>query len=247
MEYNLELLKKEIQVILNRGWIKGEGKGTSSAGLTFESLIGKTVDNLEIPDYHGIEIKTKYATKHLYMTLFNATPDSFLFEIKRIHEKYGYPDKKNKNYKVFNVSIYGNTAITISEIYMMKLYVDQNLKQVVLKITDKNNYTTDTLTAWSFEIIHEKLVRKFQYLLFVKTERKWDKGDYYRYSKAILSKLKDFDEFLKLIESGDIRITFKISVFRSGKRIGQIHDHGTSFDIHEGAINKLFDTVYQLG
>ena len=56
-------------------------------------------------------------------------------------------------------------------------------------------------------------------------------------------KLKDFETFIDLIENGIIRISLKIGVFRTGKKIGQIHDHGTSFCIEEDNLDKLYDLI----
>lgn len=52
--------------------------------------------------------------------------------------------------------------------------------------------------------------------------------------------MKGFKEFLSLIEQGKIRINFKISVYREGERKGDTHDHGTSFEIQEENLQKLF-------
>lgn len=76
---------KDIQEIINNNkWVKAIGKGSSSVGITLESLLGKERENFEIPDYYGIEIKTKYSTWEEYVTLFSAVPDSYLFEIRRL-------------------------------------------------------------------------------------------------------------------------------------------------------------------
>ena len=56
-------------------------------------------------------------------------------------------------------------------------------------------------------------------------------------------KLKDFETFINLIEKGIIRISLKIGVFRTGKRVGKIHDHGTSFCIEENNLDKLYDLI----
>ena len=56
-------------------------------------------------------------------------------------------------------------------------------------------------------------------------------------------KLKDFETFINLIESGIIRISIKLSIFKEGPKKGKIHDHGTSFGIQEKDIDKLFDLV----
>jgi hypothetical protein len=53
--------------------------------------------------------------------------------------------------------------------------------------------------------------------------------------------LKRFEIFISLIESGTIRVNFKLNIKTNIEKMGQIHDHGTSFDILERDISKLYD------
>ena len=39
---------------------------------------------------------------------------------------------------------------------------------------------------------------------------------------------------------GKIRVKLKIGIYRDGPKKGQIHDHGTSFEIDEINIEKLY-------
>ena len=52
--------------------------------------------------------------------------------------------------------------------------------------------------------------------------------------------IKSFNKFIECIDKGYIIITFKIGYFKSGKRKGQIHDHGTGFSINYNDIGKLY-------
>src|SRR5574344_982858 len=91
---------KEIQKM---GYVPAVNNYNSGIGLTFEKLLGLSNNDLEIPDYNGIEIKTRRAYSKSFITLFNATPDGeYLFQIKRIKKKYGYYDMQEYKYKVFN-------------------------------------------------------------------------------------------------------------------------------------------------
>ena len=99
-------------------WVEGKSKGFGDAGITLEAILGKERENFELPDYQGIEIKTKYSTKESYITLFTAVPDSYLFEIKRIVREYGYPDSNYPEFKVFNLSLYGNRKNLIIIIFL---------------------------------------------------------------------------------------------------------------------------------
>ena len=67
--------------------------------------------------------------------------------------------------------------------------------------------------------------------------------EYFHYYKMTIYLLKNFDTFITLIEKGIIRVSFKINVFLSGPKKGKICDHGTSFDIRECDLHKLY-TIY---
>ena len=65
-------------------------------------------------------------------------------------------------------------------------------------------------------------------------------SDYYYYHTINFYKLRDFDTFINLIEKGIIEISFKIGYYKTGKRMGNIYDHGTDFSINIGNINVDF-------
>ncbi len=84
----------------------------------------------------------------------------------------------------------------------------------------------------------------FEIKRILETYSKFSYGyKYYKYKDYTIYKLKDFDTFIDLIESGDISINFCIDYFQNGKRAGDVHDHGTSFHIKCRSINKLFDKI----
>ena len=60
------------------------------------------VFNFEIPDFDGIEIKTRHSYSKAYITLFNAVPTGSNFhETKRLRDEYWYPCKNDKYLKEF--------------------------------------------------------------------------------------------------------------------------------------------------
>ncbi len=239
---DLKELIIKTEKIKEKGWIKSEIKGTAASGKTFEKALGIEKNNFEIPDYGEIEIKTKTNSKfYTYITLFSATPNSYLYEIKRIHELYSYPYYKDKDLNVFNMSIYSNKKVYGGNNHYFKLHVDYKKEQIVLHVFNNEGKIIDNNCAWSFSMIEEKVNRKLKYLLFVKAERKFEHNEvFFRYTKHQLYILKDFKTFIKAIEEGCIRVSFRINVFKDGYRYGQIHDHGTSFDIEEKNLEKIY-------
>lgn len=243
MENNFSSLYKKYKAIENLGWIKTKRSGTSGIGYTFECLIGKVEENFPIPDFQGIEIKTSRHNSWGKIHLFHATPDGdYLFPIKDILEKLGYPDKDFPEYKVFNYSINAKEYTNIGFGKKAKILIDKDKEKVYLLAKNKLNQNIDLHTSWSFKMLEERLDLKLKHLAIVKAQsKKENKTEYFKYDKIYFYKLKDFNTLIKLIECGKINITFMIGLHKSGKRFGQTHDRGTAFTIYEKDINLLYD------
>lgn len=235
-------LRNKFTNIKELGWIKSSKNGKGNIGLTFEELLGLSNNQFEIPDFDGIEIKTKRKNSTSYITLFSSTPDGPHFhEVERLKNKYGYPHSKCKEYKVLNNSIFANNKSKVGLFYYFKLNVDDNSKKIFLKIFDTKGNLIENEVFWYFDTLKEKLYRKLKILAFISADSKIiDKSEYFKYHNMEIYILKNFDTFIKLIETGVIRVSFKISVFLSGSKKGKIHDHGTSFEILEKDLNKLY-------
>lgn len=248
MENNEELikeLKKKFDEIKNMGWIKSYSKGLGGIGNTFEQLVGINQNEFEIPDYNGIEIKTKRAYSKSNTSLFNCVPDGpHYHEIERLKDSYGYPDSKLKQYKVLGTSVSAVELQKVGLYYYFKLKVDRKNKKLLLIVYDKYQKLLENIVYWDFDTIEEKLSRKLKYLAFAKAlAKKYNGIEYFKYYKITFYKLKDFDTFIDLIEQGIIRVSFKISIYRYGIKEGKIHDHGTSFNINEVDLEKLYDVI----
>lgn len=85
-------------------------------------------------------------------------------------------------------------------------------------------------------------MRKINVLAIINADYKKMGGiEYFKYSTIHFYRFKGIETFIDLLEKGLIRISFKVGVFREGKRFGQPHDRGTSFEIDEKNIAKLYD------
>lgn len=85
---------------------------------------------------------------------------------------------------------------------------------------------------------------KLNCLALIPVEKRKYKNDvYFKYHNFKLYKLRSFNCFLDLISSGFIRINMKISFYTSQDKYGKIHDKGTTFEIDEKNINKLFAKI----
>ena len=238
-------LKALFYQIKSKGWIESDTDNLGSIGHTFEKLLGVQTNELELPDFEGIEIKTKNKYSSSHTTLFCCTPTGPHFhEVERLKDLYGYPDSKLKEYNVLNTSVYSNYKNKVAVKYYFELKVDKEKQKIFLFIFNNKKELIEDIVYWDFDILEEKLYRKLKYLAFVKADKLYkQKKRYFKYYSMKIYKLKDFETFINLIENGIIRISLKIGIFRSGKKIGQIHDHGTSFCIEENNLEKLYDLI----
>lgn len=244
MKNNIKKLKTEFYKIQCKNWIKNTEKGTSAAGKILENLLNKDDDNLIIADYYGIELKTKFLYSEPYINLFSMVPDNKPLVLKEILVRYGWPSRKDRKYKVFFGQVFGNEFKKIGLFNEFKLDVDKENHKVHLLV--KNRYTgyVNKNISWSFEQLENRLNMKLKYLAIVPVEkRKYGDDVYFKYHNFKLYKLKSFDCFLKLISTGDIRVNIKISFYTSKEKYGKIQDKGTSFEIDEKDIDKLFDLI----
>ena len=246
MQENIEELMLKFMKIKNLNWIEGTSHGKGNVGITFENLIGKERENFPIADYNGIEIKTslKYNSR-LNLNLFSATFDGpYIYGIQYLKNQYGWNDKKLPNYKIFYATVSATKLTQVNTHYFMKLEIDYFSKKIYLVIFDKKKKTLEKSCFWNFTTLKEKLDNKIKYLAFIEAEKKYVYNKtYFRYTKIDFYKLKDFSTFLSLIETGDIKISFNIGIYKKGNKYGQTYNHGTNFEIRKDKISKLYNHI----
>lgn len=245
MKQNINELNREFERVKAMGWIAAPHNRNNEQGSLFETLIDKPEENFEIPDFEGIEIKTHVKNSKYLITLFSANPEGKeFFEINRLCGQYGYPDSKIKTARI----LYGNVSAKVPKKiglwYSYQLMVDQQSEKVYLYIYDYAGKIVEKVSYWDFSILKEKLERKLSYLAYIRVERKKIQGQYYfKYTDIQFYKLRDFSIFLNLLEEGKIIVCFNVGVFHSGRRVGQIRNHGTGFCISSENIRLLFDSI----
>ena len=243
MDDNIILLKEKFNKIKNMGYVKSVRKGSTGIGATFEHLLGKNEESFEIPDFYGIEIKTRRAYSKSKISLFNAVPTgSSYYEVKRLRDRYGYPSKRDKKLKCLYASVVGNEQRKVGLWYYFKLKVDRENQRIVLQIFDYNDVLIDDSTYWDFDILEEKLLRKLQVLAVISawTNKKED-IEYFKYYKINIYVLKSFDTFIDMLENGKIEVVFKIDSYTDENRYANVDSRGVSFAIKEEYLNYLFE------
>lgn len=238
-------IKEKFDKIKKIGWIESKRVGSTGVGYTLEFMFNTDENNLEIPDLNIFELKAQRNFSNSYITLFNATPDGdYLFEIERLRKQYGYPDKDFKQYKIVNCDVFANKITNLGAKYKQTIKINTDEEKIRLNILNNDLNLIDNEISWSFKLIKDKFKRKLQFLTFVEAEKKTVNGkEYFKYKDIVFYEAYSFDKFIELLTKGIIKITFKIGIFKSGKRQGQVHDHGTGFSIKKENLNFLYKKI----
>lgn len=232
--------------IRKMGYIDSIVKESAGVGRTFEQLLGIKGNCDVFPDYEGIEIKTKTSERYKELSLFNCTPiGESEHEIERLKEKYGYPDKECRKYKVLFVSVNCLEKSKIGIFYKFQLKVDIDRRKILLLVFDLKDNLIDESTFWPLDLIEERFIGKCSTLAFINAEKGYKCGHRsYWYKNLKIMKPKPFEMFIYLLEKGIIKIDFKVGISKDKEKLGKIFDHGTAFKIDEKNLGMLFDIIY---
>ena len=232
-------MQNEFQSIKKLGYVKSTFNGSGSAGLNFEYLLGKKPDILSKPDYYGIELKTKIDNTNSRIHLFSLAPKGLTnYDIERIWKKYGYPGVKNKKVKMLNVNVKCNNFCNVGLKYFFSLKIDFINKKVNLLVYNKLKMLIDNISYWDFDDLKTALYKKLSYLAIINCKKKSVGSiNYYYYYKLRIYKIKSFNAFLNLLNNTEVIVKFGVSE-TNNKQL--FKDRGTSFDIYEKDISKLF-------
>lgn len=243
MDQSIQELQKIFTKIKNMEYVKTVRNGSVGVGATFESLIGKNEDSLEIPDFQGIEIKTRRSYSKAYITLFNAVPTGSCFhETKRLRDIYGYPCKKDKYLKKLYADVFCNCMTKVGLWYYFQLSIDIEMQRLILLIYNYKKELIDDSTYWDFDILKEKLERKLQVLAVVKAWPNWiNSVEYFKYYTMNIYLLKSFDDFIQAFRDGYIKLSLKIGSYDSPEKYGMVKEHGVSFTIREEDLLEVFE------
>lgn len=233
MNENYEELKKLFSGIKNMDWVEAHRKGNTGIGKTFEDLLDKKEDNLALPDFKDIEIKSQRNATNSMITLFTKSPDYPLSVNTFLRENFGSISSKYNNMKILHTTISTKNFNTHISGNNFKILIDRELQRLVLQV--QNNATKEIIyenAYWSFDNIKKCLEHKLKYIAIVGADEKEENSkNYFKFTNIMLITGITFDKFLEALENGDILVDIRIGVYNTGKNKGKTHDHGTGFRI----------------
>lgn len=253
-ERDLELLRMRLAEIKSMGWIKNRRPGNAGGvGNTLEDLLDVSENNLQLPDFGTWELKSQRSYTGALLTLFHFEPKPRSAGIvpRILLPKYGWPHREaGSKYPVgersfrqtINTSAFSDRGFTVD--------IDWDSERVVVSfdstaVDGRHAQWLECVRAaagtgdiqpnpyWSFDDIDEKLESKLCNLMYVRAETKRLGGEeYYKYNELEAHVDPTLENFLELVERGEIYVDFDA---RTG------HNHGTKFRIKPAAKTDLYE------
>lgn len=246
----LKNIKKEFLKIKKKDYIKIKGTNPIRNSLTeelntFVDLISKNKRALKWLGQKDVALKINKELTRNYIKIMSVSPtgDNRL-EVLRLKDKYGYCLEGSRK-KILNCSIQANCNTLVGGRYQFRLEIDYIEEKIYLAISDKSFNRIEKKVFWTFEDLKKRLSHKYNYFVLIKAWAKIENKELWcKYYDIEFLKFKDFYMFLKLLEEGTIRVTFKVKEnTTSYRRRGEVIDYGTTFEIQELDMPKLFNKL----
>lgn len=230
-KWTLPKIKKVLKEISERGWIKSNRLHDTGIGKTLEDLMGLNENNIALPDFGVMELKSQRINTISMLTLFTKSPDGITNS--ELRQSFGYPDREFPKVKILHQTINDGKKNRMG--FYCKIDEKQN-KLFIMKNNEKVGY-------YSLEFLRKKATEKIGngvILVLAETKREKD-GEYFHYKEAYI--LKDIDPKTFLSYS---KYDIRLGVYHSGIKAGQPHDHGSAFRIAQKGLPNIFRVRKQI-
>jgi hypothetical protein len=227
LEMTADELKRKIEKLRDLGWIRSYRKGDTGIGHTMEGLLGYRENNIALPDWGLLEVKTTRRDSNTPITLFSKSPKLIPgLGRKEFIEKHGYWDDTRHRQ-----ALYTTLNATSENSLGWKMNVDRVTDSILFMHNGELVATQDP------QSLEKKMAEKISNLVLIIADRKLDgKDEYFQYNEAYLLADADHERLLELIETGDITFDWRMHL----RENGTVRDHGPGYRMLETKLHNLY-------
>ena len=194
-------------------WIPSEIVADTGIGRTVETVLGIPMNDSRLPDYKGIELKSKREKAKVRSNLFTQSPNwplSHYKSGKAIVERYGYIPE-GYDHKCLHVTLSATTPNPQGlglNVNLAKDWLEAN--EYALKPNDEGIYKKmNDVSVWQLMDLHERLLTKHRETFWIDVDSRiiHDK-EYFRVTTIDHTKNPLPSQFDILLEQGKITVDF---------------------------------------
>lgn len=233
----LRELISRFDTLKSLGYVPGSRKGSTGVGHTFEKHMGVVENNRSSADYKGIELKairkTDFDRESPDRTNLFLKEPTWLDGLGRMSDRvraYGYVDDDEREALYSCVAVGSNT-------HGLALRMSPAESRVYLE------YNGAAVAYYTFAVLQKRLEEKLSEMLVgMASSRKNGTEESFFYHTAIFCANPSLEEFVSLIESGDVMLEIRMHVNEKGG----CRNHGTCFRVKMNKWPQLFASVREL-
>lgn len=204
--------------------VQGFG-GSGGPGMYLQVLLGLQVDNRDIPDSMGWEVKT-YSNRTNFITLFHKEPHP-QGVVKHLVKNFGWIDKYGR--KSFRHTIAGSSD---------RFSVIGGAGKIIVIPKDTSD---GPIPYWTDDDILGAAGAKLRRLLLVRYSKS---GKEISYSRAFIYETLTLSRLIEQVSNGTVLIDFDAREMMPGSN--SLRNHGTKFRVSPNDIHKLYATYEQI-
>jgi hypothetical protein len=225
-----ELLEK-LRTVEKQGYIRTHRAGPTGIGKTLEDLLGIPENNIPGPNGVMIELKTARKNAKSMITLFTKSPLPKRANAALL-KKYGYASRRGNNRKELHTTVTGTEYNRIKGRLGLKIGFETDRIVILGPPPDENEEG-----YYDREMLSQSFRRKLPRILFVKADSRGNgTGEEFWFNEGWLLSGFSFENFVRLLQSGDIVLDIRIGQYPNGRP----HDHGTGFRVKQSNLDLCF-------
>jgi hypothetical protein len=227
-------IKRRLAIVKKMGFVKSHRKGPTGVGKTLEDLLGIKENNLKLPDFGEIELKSQRENDSSMMTLFTFNNKAWQIDQLKAIEKYGSFDAKKRKGMYYTLGTNPNSA-------GLFVYTDKNSVQI-------RHVDGEIIVKWDLNCLVEQFRNKVKNLIIVSAKVEFrDEIEYFFYDRArLLTGGTDTSILKSQFESGEILIDLRLHKKESSKNKFVSRNHGTGFRVKRNNLEKIYENIKEI-
>lgn len=228
-----ELLNKLTE--LAKTPIKATHVGDTAVGMSIEDALGIQANSSKLPDYKGIELKSRRNTEKNRTTIFAQVAEWKISPYKKsveILDRFGY--FREDDFKLYCTI---STRKPNSQGLVFKIEEDV-LQEWFSEHKDERNIFKEHVASWSGKLLRKRLKEKHSETFWIEAKSQFIDGiEYFQLISVTHTKAPLLNQLMPLLESGTITMDHLIK--RSAKN-GRVSEKGPLFKINSRDLGLIF-------
>ncbi len=224
--WTLQQVIDALRAIKEKGWIRANREHNTWIWKTLEDHLGITENNIDLPDFWVMELKSQRRATKSMITLFTRKPEWTTNQ--EILTKFWYPDKEHPDINVLHQTLCRSKNA-------QWFYILQEDDKILIYKND------EVIGYYSTELLLEKAKAKIWdwIILVIADERKVGDFTEFRYEEAYLLDWLSTEKLLS-----EVLYDIRMWAYKSGPKKWKPHDHWSGFRIKQASIPMIFN-VYR--